>query len=98
MKQIFDWLREQMRKEIVCNHTTPIKAEHARIIAFENSIKLVNEAEAKWESDCCEWKYDDEEDYYETSCGNLQIIMGGTPTENGYRFCLYCGRKIVEVE
>lgn len=58
MKQIFDWLREQMRKEIVCTHATPIKAEHARITAYENTIKLVDEAEAKWESECCEWKFE----------------------------------------
>jgi hypothetical protein len=64
----------------------------------ERAIEIIDEAEAKWEADCCEWKYDEEEDYYETSCGHLQIIMGGTPTENGYRFCPYCGRKIAEVE
>lgn len=63
----------------------------------ELRARIENMADQR-EADCCVWKYDDEEDYYETSCGHLQVIMGGTPTENGYKFCPYCGRKIVEVE
>lgn len=29
-----------------------------------------------------------------TGCENRELIFEGTPEENGYKFCHYCGRKI----
>ena len=44
--------------------------------------------------DVCEWKYDDSEYYFESSCDHLHIFMSDGPKENEYRFCPYCGKKI----
>jgi hypothetical protein len=64
MKQIFDWLREQMQKRIdrcEVNDTPDIEEGRRMYIlgkqgGLEKALELVNEAEAKWELDCCEWK------------------------------------------
>lgn len=43
----------------------------------------------------CEWKLEDlEQNLYATECENRQLIFEGTPEENGYKYCTYCGRKI----
>lgn len=50
-------------------------------------------------NDVCEWRLCDEEaNVYDTSCRNPHILIEGTPKENGYRFCHYCGKKIKVVE
>ena len=44
--------------------------------------------------DVCEWKYNDTEYYWESSCDHLHIFMSDGPKENDYDFCPYCGKKI----
>ena len=44
--------------------------------------------------DVCEWKYNDTEYYWESSCDHLHIFMSDGPKENEYEFCPYCGKKI----
>ena len=44
--------------------------------------------------DVCEWKYNDSEYYFESSCEHLHIFMSDGPKENEYEFCPYCGKKI----
>ena len=44
--------------------------------------------------DVCEWKYNDSEYYFESSCKHLHIFMSDGPKENEYGFCPYCGKKI----
>ena len=45
--------------------------------------------------DVCEWKLEDEEaNLYLTGCQQRQLLFDGTPKENGYRYCPYCGKKI----
>lgn len=49
--------------------------------------------------DVCEWKLEDEEaNLYLTGCQQRQLLFEGTPKENGYRYCPYCGKKIKVVE
>ena len=48
--------------------------------------------------DVCEWKYNDTEYYWESSCDHLHIFMSDGPKENEYDFCPYCGKKIKVVE
>lgn len=56
-------------------------------------------AELAEKEEFCEWKlWDEESNVYETTCGNLTILSNGTPKENKYGFCPYCGRKIKEVQ
>ena len=46
----------------------------------------------------CEWKLEDAEaNLYITKCDQREIGFEGTPKDNDYKFCPYCGRKIVEV-
>ena len=89
MKQIFDWMRKQ-----------PLKAFEV----YDGSIgvypcevnRLIDEAEAKWETDCCEWKkYEYDILFpYKTSCGHSEVFF------DTFKFCPYCGKpiKISEVE
>ena len=49
--------------------------------------------------DVCEWELEDEEaNLYLTGCQQRQLLFEGTPKENGYRYCPYCGKKIKVVE
>ena len=43
----------------------------------------------------CNWKQD-EEDNYETDCGDDEIfsITDGTPKQNKMKYCPYCGKII----
>jgi len=43
----------------------------------------------------CEWKYDDNADYWETSCGETFVFTAGKPLEDNFFFCPYCGKRIV---
>ena len=46
-------------------------------------------------TDVCEWRLCDEEaNVYNTSCRNPHILIEGTPKENNYEYCPYCGKKI----
>ena len=49
--------------------------------------------------DVCEWRLCDEEaNVYDTSCRNPHILIEGTPKENNYEYCPYCGKKIKVVD
>lgn len=39
----------------------------------------------------CEWKYDEDYDYYNTSCGTEYTLLGGTLEDH---YCPFCGKKI----
>ena len=97
MKQIFDWLREQIDKfSFFYASKDSARRKYIDCADLEN---IINEAEAKWESDCCEWRLcDEEENVYDTSCRNPHILIEGTPKENNYEYCPYCGKKIKVVE
>ena len=93
MKQVLDWLREQMRKHIYTDFTETDSIE------FETAISLVDEAEAKWESefvrckDCKHW-----EDVDTNWCTeHVKFCNIGTYAvgENGY--CVYGERKPIKI-
>ena len=44
----------------------------------------------------CVWEYEENEDYYETSCGEAWCFTEGNCKENKCRYCPYCGKKIKE--
>ena len=65
--------------------------------AYGNAIEIVKQGCVA--DDVCEWKLEDEEaNLYLTGCQQRQLIFEGTPKENGYRYCPYCGKKIKVVE
>ena len=92
--------------EIVKNDGVGIETETIRDKAVKwnnNSSKrvpyeFIDYVEGKREicvsDDVCEWKYNDSEYYFESSCEHLHIFMSDGPKENEYRFCPYCGKKI----
>lgn len=46
----------------------------------------------------CVWEQDEDSgDYYSTSCGRVFCITEGTPSENSFKFCAFCGNPIEEV-
>ena len=92
MKQIFDWLREQ-----IVYTAEDVSPNMDKLLVMYNVERLLNEAEAKWKSDCCEWKQ------YETKYGTRYQNCRATesPVDTfAFKFCPYCGKpiKIVEVK
>ena len=66
-------------------------------IGYSDKDVFINVEEIS--DDVCEWKLEDEEaNLYLTGCQQRQLIFEGTPKENGYRYCPYCGKKIKVVE
>ena len=62
------------------------------LIPVKKAIEIVKNGDVS--DNVCEWKYNDSEYYFESSCKHLQIFMSDGPEENEYRFCPYCGKKI----
>ena len=89
MKQIFEWLREQIEKPTYHVEAVLLKE------SFENAI---NEAEAKWEAEVCEWKRGKTKVMI-LSPHNPQSAMW-TEDVKMYPYCNCCGKriKISEVE
>ena len=42
----------------------------------------------------CEWEQDELIEYYETDCGRTFELIDGTPEDNNFKFCAYCGGTI----
>ena len=68
-------------------------------IFMDKDTIVLRKYEENKADDVCEWKFEDEEaNLYLTGCQQRQLIFDGTPKENGYRYCPYCGKKIKVVE
>ena len=63
-----------------------------KAISIRKAIEIVKQSVIS--DDVCEWKYNDTEYYWESSCDHLHIFMSDGPKENEYDFCPYCGKKI----
>ena len=48
----------------------------------------------------CVWTIDEfgDPDFYETSCGQTFAFIDGTASDNGVKFCHYCGKPMREVK
>ena len=46
--------------------------------------------------DTCEWIYNDDDECWDTNCDEKFQFIDGTPLNNGFEYCPYCGRKLVE--
>ena len=83
----------ELRKQLF---GTPEKSEGMPMEIFMDKDDIILH---KYEAyDVCEWKYNDTEYYWESSCDHLHIFMSDGPKENEYDFCPYCGKKIKVVE
>ena len=66
------------------------------LIPVNKVIEIVKQGGVS--SDVCEWKYNDTEYCWESSCDHFHIFMSDGPKENEYGFCPYCGKKIKVAE
>ena len=74
---------------------TPEKSEGMPMEIFmDNDTIVLRKYEENKADDVCEWKYNNSEYYFESSCDHLHIFMSDGPKENEYEFCPYCGKKI----
>jgi hypothetical protein len=48
-------------------------------------------------SEQCYW-IEDDDDVWDTECGNRFEIIDGTPHENYMHWCPYCGKSLQEVQ
>ena len=49
--------------------------------------------------DKCIWEQDDyESDCWSTTCKQYFSLNEGTPKENGFIFCVFCGKKVEQKE
>ena len=63
-------------------------------VRLNEAIEIVKQGGVS--DNVCEWRLCDEEaNVYDTSCRNPHILIEGTPQENNYEFCPYCGKKIL---
>ena len=67
-----------------------------KAISVNRAIEIVKQGDVN--DEVCEWRYNDSEYYFESSCEHLHIFMSDGPKENEYEFCPYCGKKIKEME
>lgn len=42
----------------------------------------------------CIWKEDEDGTCWTTECGELFVLMEGTPKDNKMNYCPYCGKKL----
>ena len=91
MKQIFDWIMEQMHEYSEEMHDWD--NESFKVVEFDNVENIINEAEAKWEKDCCIRVVGKP---FTSSCGQKWDKW----TDVGEPYCSKCGKpiKISEVE
>ena len=91
MKQIFDWLREQINESSY--EEEDYFSNSYTVIELEDAIDKINEAEAKWEEDCCIRVVGKP---FTSSCGQKWDKW----TDVGEPYCSKCGKpiKISEVE
>ena len=47
--------------------------------------------------DKCYWT-EDSDGNWETDCGNMFTLDSGTPEENDFQYCPFCGKEIYERE
>ena len=94
LKQIYNITEDEIYSWVINKQERIIK----RIKKDTQSTKTNAERIRKMTDDVCEWKYNDSEYYFESSCKHLHIFMSDGPKENEYRFCPYCGKKIKVVE
>ena len=88
---------ERIRAKKTCNKEKCDTKEICRICVVDDAIEIVKQGGVF--DDVCEWRLCDEEaNVYDTSCRNPHILIEGTPKENNYEYCPYCGKKIKVVE
>ena len=69
---------------------------------FEGEVEFARAVLAKWgtpqpvvrEPLTCEWTHNDDDGYWDTSCGKAWRFDDGGPKENNMNFCHCCGKTL----
>ena len=98
--KVVEELEETMQDLSVIEILSHIDFDNTIQIGLDNFLKSYNSEllrivkQGGVTDDACEWRLCDEEaNVYDTSCRNPHILVEGTPKENNYEYCPYCGKK-----
>jgi hypothetical protein len=100
MKEFIDKLIERLEEaKVSANRRNAFDSEVSYACAIDIVNKLAEEYKVSempiGSEDYCEWVLIDyEANVYDTTCRNPHILLEGSPTDNSYEFCPYCGKKI----
>ena len=87
-------LRQKIEREILSLYGG-YKGPHDAFI--EMMDRIMNEISKEVYGKQCLWsRADDDTDMWETSCDQVFYLMDGTPKENDFKFCAYCGGSLIE--
>ena len=105
VNKVVEELEETMQDLNVIEILSHIDFDRTIQIGLDNFLKSYNSELLRIvkhggvTDDSCEWRLCDEEaNVYDTSCRNPHILIEGTPRENNYSYCPYCGKKIKVVD
>ena len=90
LKQIYNIAEDEIYSWVITKQERTIERIKRDVQSTETNVDRIR----NMSDDVCEWKYNDSEYYFESSCKHLHIFMSDGPKENEYRFCPYCGKKI----
>lgn len=108
MQEIFEKIMERL-KELgwafgeYYPDGTEVNKRTRKSVAYDDVVEIVNQVAEEYvtdtnvgnNDDCCEWVRDNYEfDVYDTKCKNRHVFFEGSPSDNEYEFCPYCGKKI----
>lgn len=97
----FDWLREKM-KESSFSYTTydGLMPEEFDVVPLGRTLETINEAEAKWEAEVCEWKCAEWNPKYVINSPHKDCMPLSIADLKNQPYCGHCGKpiKITEVE
>lgn len=92
MKEFIEKLIERLEEEkfdcIVAKNYVP------EVVELSFVKEIVKELAEEYNGGCERELADSKMKLYYTECGNAHIFAYGNPTENDYKFCPYCGKKI----
>ena len=77
-------------------------SEGIKVRTGAGAVRLVHAALTKWgtpqpvvrEPLTCEWTHNDDDGYWDTSCGKAWRFDDGGPKENNMNFCHCCGKTL----
>lgn len=69
--------------------------EKGKYLRKDKAIEIVKDLASEHNNGFCKWRLIDEEaNVYDTTCRNPHILLEGSPADNNYEFCPYCGKEI----
>ena len=87
---------KKLAKKILTKYSD---GHYTQFAGHENIIMAMKECAKDYHKqkmeEVCKWKYDEDFEYYNTSCGAEYALYDGTLEENENYYCPFCGKKIL---